>query len=103
MPNIKTTAVYGGSSITDQIRSLRDKPQIIVGTPGRVIDLINRKALDFSEIQWLVLDEADEMLSMGFKDDLETILRETPDTKHNYLFSATMNKEVERILSLIHI
>ena len=97
MPNIKTTAVYGGSSITDQIRSLRDKPQIIVGTPGRVIDLINRKALDFSEIQWLVLDEADEMLSMGFKDDLETILRETPDTKHNYLFSATMNKEVERI------
>ena len=97
MPNIKTTAVYGGSSITDQIRSLRDKPQIVVGTPGRVIDLINRKALDFSEINWLVLDEADEMLSMGFKDDLETILRETPDTKHNYLFSATMNKEVERI------
>ena len=97
MNNIKTTAVYGGSSITDQIRSLRDKPQIIVGTPGRVIDLINRKALDFSEIQWLVLDEADEMLSMGFKDDLETILRETPETKHTYLFSATMNKEVERI------
>lgn len=97
MKNIKTTAVYGGSSITDQIRSLRDKPQIIVGTPGRVIDLINRKALDFSEIQWLVLDEADEMLSMGFKDDLETILRETPETKHTYLFSATMNREVERI------
>ena len=97
MNNIKTTAVYGGSSISDQIRSLRDKPQIIVGTPGRVIDLINRKALDFSEIQWLVLDEADEMLSMGFKDDLETILRETPETKQTYLFSATMNKEVERI------
>ncbi|WP_332029620.1 DEAD/DEAH box helicase, partial [Kaistella sp.] len=69
MPSVKTTAVYGGSSIMDQIRSLREKPQIIVGTPGRVIDLINRKALDFSEIQWLVLDEADEMLSMGFKDD----------------------------------
>ena len=97
MNDIKTTAVYGGSSISDQIRSLRDKPQIIVGTPGRVIDLINRKALDFSEIQWLVLDEADEMLSMGFKDDLETILRETPETKHTYLFSATMNKDVERI------
>ncbi|MBN9313255.1 MAG: DEAD/DEAH box helicase [Chryseobacterium sp. 39-10] len=97
LPNIKTTAVYGGSSITDQIRSLREKPQIIVGTPGRVIDLINRKALDFSEIHWLVLDEADEMLSMGFKDDLETILRETPDTKQTFLFSATMNKEVERI------
>ncbi len=97
MPNLKTTAVYGGSSIMDQIRSLREKPQIIVGTPGRVIDLINRKALDFSEIQWLVLDEADEMLSMGFKDDLETILSETPETKQTYLFSATMNKEVERI------
>lgn len=81
----------------DQIRSLREKPQIIVGTPGRVIDLINRKALDFSEISWLVLDEADEMLSMGFKDDLETILRETPETKQTFLFSATMNKEVERI------
>lgn len=97
LPNIKTTAVYGGSSIMEQIRSLREKPQIIVGTPGRVIDLINRKALDFSEIHWLVLDEADEMLSMGFKDDLETILSETPDHKQTFLFSATMNKEVERI------
>ena len=97
LPNIKTTAVYGGSSIMDQIRSLKEKPQIIVGTPGRVIDLIGRKALDFSEIHWLVLDEADEMLSMGFKDDLETILSETPDTKQTLLFSATMNKEVERI------
>ncbi len=97
MQNIKTTAVYGGSSIVDQIRSLKDKPQIIVGTPGRVIDLINRKALDFSAIHWLVLDEADEMLSMGFKDELETILSETPETKQTFLFSATMNKEVERI------
>lgn len=97
LPNIKTTAVYGGSSIMEQIRSLRDKPQIIVGTPGRVIDLINRKALDFSSIHWLVLDEADEMLSMGFKDDLETIISETPETKQTFLFSATMNKEVERI------
>ncbi|WP_092736158.1 DEAD/DEAH box helicase [Riemerella columbipharyngis] len=97
LPKIKSVAVYGGSSITDQIRKLREKPQIIVGTPGRVIDLINRKALDFSKINWLVLDEADEMLSMGFKDDLETILSETPDTKQTLLFSATMNKEVERI------
>ncbi|MBL1220127.1 DEAD/DEAH box helicase [Chryseobacterium sp. L7] len=97
MRDIKTTAVYGGSSIMDQIRSLKEKPQIIVGTPGRVIDLINRKALDFSAIHWLVLDEADEMLSMGFKDELETILSETPDTKQTFLFSATMNKEVERI------
>ncbi|BFO66730.1 DEAD/DEAH box helicase [Chryseobacterium sp. KCF3-3] len=97
MKDIKTTAVYGGSSIVEQMRSLKDKPQIIVGTPGRVIDLINRKALDFSAIHWLVLDEADEMLSMGFKDELETILSETPETKQTFLFSATMNKEVERI------
>ncbi|CAM3630481.1 DEAD/DEAH box helicase [Elizabethkingia occulta] len=97
LPNIKTVAVYGGSSINDQIRSLREKPQIIVGTPGRVIDLINRKSLDFSNIHWLVLDEADEMLSMGFKDDLETIISETPETKQTFLFSATMSKEVERI------
>ena len=97
LPNVKTTAVYGGSSITDQIRNLREKPQIIVGTPCMVIDLINRKALDFSQIHWLVLDEADEMLSMGFKDDLETILSETPETKQTLLFSATMNKEVEKI------
>ena len=97
LKDIKTTAVYGGSSIMDQIRSLRDKPQIIVGTPGRVIDMIGRKALDFSEVQWVVLDEADEMLSLGFIDDVETILSERPETKQTFLFSATMNKEVERI------
>lgn len=97
LPNIKTTAVYGGSSIVEQIRSLKEKPQIIVGTPGRVIDLLGRKALDFSAINWLVLDEADEMLSMGFKDDLETILSGTPETKQILLFSATMSKEVEKI------
>ena len=97
LPNIKTTAVYGGSSIVEQIRSLKEKPQIIVGTPGRVIDLLGRKALDFSAINWLVLDEADEMLSMGFKDDLEKILSGTPDTKQTFLFSATMSKEVEKI------
>ena len=97
LPNVKTTAVYGGSSITEQIRNLREKPQIIVGTPGRVIDLINRKALAFSQIHGLVLYEADEQLSRGFKDDLETILSETPETKQTLLFSATMNKEVERI------
>jgi len=97
LQNIKSVAVYGGSSIMDQIKSLREKPQVIIGTPGRVIDLIRRKALDFSAIQWLVLDEADEMLSMGFKDDLETILKETPSSKQTLLFSATMSKEVERI------
>ncbi len=97
MKDLKTVAVYGGSSISDQIREIKKKPQIIVGTPGRIIDLIRRGALDFSKIHWLVLDEADEMLSMGFKDDLETILKETPDSKQTFLFSATMSKEVEKI------
>ena len=97
LPNIKTTAVYGGSSIVEQIRYLKEKPKIIGGTPGRVIDLLGRKALDFSAINWLVLDEAEEMLSMGFKDDLETILSGTPETKQTLLFSATMSKEVEKI------
>lgn len=97
LPGIRSVAVYGGSPIVGQIKSLRDKPQIIIGTPGRVIDMINRGNLDFSDVQWLVLDEADEMLSMGFKDDLETIISETPDTKQTLLFSATMSKEVERI------
>lgn len=97
LPDVKSVAVYGGSSITDQMRSLREKPQIIVGTPGRVIDLINRNALNFNDIQWLVFDEADEMLNFGFKDDLETILKETPQEKQTLLFSATMSKEIERI------
>jgi len=97
LPKVKTVAVYGGSSITEQIRMLKTHPQIIVGTPGRVIDMIQRKALDFSSIHWLILDEADEMLSMGFKDDLETIIKETPDEKQTLLFSATMSKEVEKI------
>ncbi|MDL1913243.1 MAG: DEAD/DEAH box helicase [Bergeyella sp.] len=97
LEEVKIAAVYGGANIMEQIRNLKSKPQIIVGTPGRVIDLIKRKALDFSSVQWLVLDEADEMLSMGFKDDLETIIKETPDTKQTLLFSATMSKEVERI------
>lgn len=94
---LKVQAVYGGSSIMEQIRGLKEKPQIVVGTPGRVIDLIERKKLFLDTISWVVLDEADEMLSMGFKEDLETILAETPEEKQTLLFSATMNKEVERI------
>ncbi len=97
MKGIKVQAVYGGSSIMDQIYGLKNNPQIVVGTPGRVIDLISRKKLKLESIQWVVLDEADEMLSMGFKDDLETILAETPSEKQTLLFSATMNREVERI------
>jgi ATP-dependent RNA helicase DeaD len=94
---LKVTAVYGGASIMPQIKSLKSGTQIVVGTPGRVIDLINRKSLKLQNIEFVVLDEADEMLNMGFKDDLDTILAETPKTKQTFLFSATMPKEVMRI------
>jgi ATP-dependent RNA helicase DeaD len=80
-----------------QIKSLKSGTQIVVGTPGRVIDLIKRKSLKLQDIEFVVLDEADEMLNMGFKDDLDTILAETPNEKQTLLFSATMPKEVMRI------
>ena len=94
---LKVTPVYGGASIIPQIKSLKSGTQIIVGTPGRMIDLINRKALRLKDINYVILDEADEMLNMGFKDDLDTILAETPNEKQTLLFSATMPKEVMRI------
>ena len=97
MKDLKITPVYGGSNISSQIKSLKSGVQIIVGTPGRVIDLINRKALKLQEIKFVILDEADEMLNMGFKDDLDIILAETPKEKQTLLFSATMPKEVMRI------
>jgi ATP-dependent RNA helicase DeaD len=91
---VKVTSVYGGSNIAPQIKALKLGSQIIVGTPGRVIDLIKRNALKLQNIEFVILDEADEMLNMGFKDDLDTILAETPKTKQTLLFSATMPKEV---------
>ena len=94
---LKVTAVYGGSNIQTQIRALNSGSQIVVGTPGRVIDLINRKKLKLKDVEFVVLDEADEMLNMGFKDDLDTILAETPEEKQTLLFSATMPKEVLKI------
>lgn len=94
---LKITAVYGGANISPQIKSLKKGTQIIVGTPGRVIDLIKRKALKLQDVRFVILDEADEMLNMGFKDDLDTILAETPEKKQTLLFSATMPKEVMRI------
>lgn len=97
IPKIRSLAVYGGSSITEQIRFLKKNPQIVIGTPGRLNDMIRRKVLNLSQIQWLVLDEADEMLSMGFKDELEIILAKTPIKKQTLLFSATMSKSVEKI------
>ncbi|TVZ54794.1 ATP-dependent RNA helicase DeaD [Lutibacter sp. Hel_I_33_5] len=95
--NVKVTTVYGGSSMEDQIRSLKKGSQIVVGTPGRTVDLIKRRALKLGNVQWLVLDEADEMLNMGFKDELDKVLEATPDTKQTLLFSATFPREVEAI------
>ncbi|MDZ7614845.1 MAG: DEAD/DEAH box helicase [Flavobacteriaceae bacterium] len=95
--NLKVLAVYGGASIDDQIRALNKGAQIVVGTPGRTVDLIKRKKLLLENIQWLVLDEADEMLNMGFKEELDQILEVTPKSKQTLLFSATFPKEVEAI------
>lgn len=95
--NLHITSVYGGASITNQIDELKRGVQIVAATPGRALDLIKRKALKVGSIQFLVLDEADEMLNMGFKDELDAILENTPDNKQTLLFSATMPKEVQRI------
>ncbi len=89
--------VYGGADIQKQIRQLDRGASIVVGTPGRTLDLIKRKKLKVNEIKWLVLDEADEMLSMGFKDDLDAILETSPAEKQTLLFSATMPKEIVSI------
>ncbi|MFK8060129.1 MAG: DEAD/DEAH box helicase [Polaribacter sp.] len=97
LKDVKVATVYGGSSMEDQIRSLKRGAQIVVGTPGRTVDLINRRALKLGNVQWLVLDEADEMLNMGFKDELDKVLEATPETKQTLLFSATFPREVEAI------
>lgn len=90
-------AIYGGASIDGQIREMRKGPQIVVATPGRLVDMIERSIVDLSRIEFVVLDEADEMLTMGFKDDLDLILSRTPKEKNTWLFSATMPNEVQRI------
>ena len=100
LPEIRITAVYGGASIENQIKDLRKGSQLVVGTPGRVLDLINRKVLKINQISYLVLDEADEMLNMGFKEDIDAILETTPIEKQTLLFSATMPPEIMKIASL---
>ena len=94
---LNVVAVYGGSSITDQARDIKRGAQIIVATPGRMKDMIKRRLVDISKIQYSVLDEADEMLNMGFKEDITDILSHTPDDKNTWLFSATMPREVATI------
>lgn len=94
---LNVAAIYGGASITDQAREVKRGAQIIVATPGRMKDMISRRLVDISKIEYSVLDEADEMLNMGFKEDITEILSHTPEDKNTWLFSATMPKEVAAI------
>lgn len=96
-PGASVVAVYGGANIMQQLREIRNGVQIVVATPGRMLDIIGRKAIDFSNVKYVVLDEADEMLNMGFQEDINDILSTTPDEKKTWLFSATMPPEVRRI------
>lgn len=95
--NVKSLAVYGGQSIDRQISALRDRPQIIVATPGRLMDHIRRKKISLCDLKMVVLDEADEMLNMGFRDDIETILKNVPENVQTALFSATLNSDILEI------
>jgi ATP-dependent RNA helicase DeaD len=97
MRGINIVAVYGGTSISNQIRDIRRGVQIIVATPGRLIDLIERKAINLEEIKYVILDEADEMLNMGFQEDIEFILQNTPKRDSTWLFSATMPPEIRNV------
>jgi ATP-dependent RNA helicase DeaD len=97
--NVRVLAIYGGSSYTRQMKKLQEGVHIVVGTPGRMIDMIERQALDLSHVRYLVLDEADEMLKMGFIDDVETILKETPADRQTALFSATLAEPIRRLAS----
>ncbi len=97
IPEIDVAAVYGGAEYDRQVKMLKKGAQFVVGTPGRTLDLIKKKVLKVQHIKWLVLDEADEMLNMGFKEDLDAILEKTPAEKRTLLFSATMSKEIQKI------
>ena len=97
MRGLRITAVYGGMPIAAQIRELRSNPQVVVATPGRLIDLLERKAISLDDVKYVVLDEADEMLNMGFREDIDLILKNTPGREHTWLFSATMSNEVRGI------
>tara|TARA_B110000305_G_scaffold4604_1_gene4497 strand:+ start:122 stop:2017 length:1896 start_codon:yes stop_codon:yes gene_type:complete len=94
---VNIVSVYGGTDIKRQISDIRRGAAIIVATPGRLVDLTKRKAIDLQNIEWVVLDEADEMLNMGFKEDIDLILERTPEWRNVWLFSATMPKEVAAI------
>ena len=95
--DIGVTAVYGGASITYADTGFKKGTHIVVATPGRLIDLIERKAINLGNIHYVVLDEADEMLNMGFRDDIEFILQNTPNRQSTWLFSATMPSEIRQV------
>ncbi len=97
VPSMKLLAVYGGTSISMQIRDLKRGVHIVVATPGRLIDLIERKAINLEQISYVVLDEADEMLNMGFQEDIEFILQNTPQRESTWLFSATMPPQIKKV------
>ncbi|MDD6920972.1 MAG: DEAD/DEAH box helicase, partial [Bacteroidales bacterium] len=97
MDHLHVLAVYGGSSIESQMRALRKGAQVIVATPGRLIDLMHRGVARLDQVENVVLDEADEMLNMGFTESIDEILAGVPEQRNTLLFSATMSKEVERI------
>ena len=99
MREVDVAPVYGGADIVKQIKQIRRGVQVVVATPGRLRDLIRRRAIDLQHVNTLVLDEADEMLNMGFKEELDDILESIPDEAHTWLFSATMPAEVRRIAS----
>lgn len=94
---VRTLAIYGGQPIERQIKALKAGVQIVVGTPGRIIDHINRRTVKLNQIHTVVLDEADQMLDMGFQEDIERILQETPEDRQTLLFSATIPKEIEQL------
>ena len=95
--NLNVVPIYGGANIVTQIRQVAAGAQIVVATPGRMLDMLNRKKVNVSAIKWLVLDEADEMLNMGFKEELSGVLASTPENKRVLLFSATMPRGIEAI------
>ncbi len=95
--NVRILSVFGGQEIGRQIRALKNRPQIIVGTPGRLLDHINRRTLKLENVNTLVLDEADEMLNMGFIEDIQSIMSNVPETRQTLLFSATMPDPIRRI------
>ncbi|MBW7912729.1 MAG: DEAD/DEAH box helicase [Taibaiella sp.] len=97
MRGLKITAVYGGVSISGQIRNLKAGAQVVVATPGRLIDLLERKAISLADMKYVVLDEADEMLNMGFREDIELILQSATEREQTWMFSATMSNDVRKI------